>query len=109
VEPRTDDDADWDSGPGNTFGPPGAPGAAAARPALARQTSAATSAASPATPPAPAPAVVPAAESQAHSLVAPAAAAITPDTPKPAGGSAMRWVVLAVFLAVGVVAFLATR
>ena len=106
VEPRTDDDADWDSGPAHVFGAP-APGAqpgATSRPLVPRQPSGPIAA--PATVP---PAVVPDAESAAHSLAAPAVAAIAPGGVKAAGGNAMRWVVLAVFLAVGVVAFLATR
>jgi len=106
VEPRTDDDADWDSGPAHVFGAPapGAPPAATSRPLVPRQPSGPIAAPAPAPP-----AVVPDAASAAHSLVAPAVAAIAPGGVKAAGGNAMRWVVLAVFLAVGVVAFLATR
>jgi hypothetical protein len=114
VEPRTDDDADWDSGPANVFGAPASGGPAAAavsaapRPLVARQPSGAIAASAQTASPA-SPAVAPAAESGVHSLAAPAVAAIAVPAAKPAGGSAMRWVVLAVFLAVGVVAFLATR
>jgi len=114
VEPRTDDDADWDSGPASIFGAPApaaagaAAAAAAARPIAPSQPSGPISA--PAQPPARAtPAVVPAAESEVHALAAPAVAAIDASAMKPAPANAMRWVVLALFLAAGVVAFLATR
>jgi len=88
VEPRSDDDADWDSGP--------APVAASAAPAPAPRLPSAPIAAPPAAPLAPAP---------APALPLP----VDVGGPKGGNGKAMRWVVLAVFLALGVVAFLATK
>ena len=108
VEPRTDDDADWDSGPANTFGGP-APGAAtppiaAPGPIVPRQPSGPIVA--PVDPARPTPAAPAHASPVAQVPTVPAEVSAVE---KPAGGGAMRWVVLAVFLAVGVVAFLATR
>jgi len=88
VEPRSD--ADWDSGPATMAAPAApapAPRAPAGPPAVA---------AVPPPAPAPAPEVAPAGLAADHG-------------PKAGNGKAMRWVVLAVFLALGVVAFLATK
>jgi len=119
VEPRTDDDADWDSGPAHLSAPAAAnakrEAKAAPRPGVPRQPSGpiavpSHNVAAAADPGRPTPAaLVSAAPSGAHAVAAPAADAGRPIATKPAGGSAMRWVVLAGFLAVGVVAFLATR
>lgn len=93
VEPRTDDDADWESGP-SSMGAAGLPAAPVRR--------------EPSGP-------LVAAPAEASPVVAPAAPApvVPPIDTKPitksGTGRAMRWVVLAVFLALGLVVFLATR
>jgi len=110
VEPRTDDDADWDSGPAGPFGASpartgGAPAPVATAFLIPRQPSGPIAPATEAPRPTP-PAVVVEADAASHPLAASASVA---SVAKPGAGNAMRWVVLAVFLAVGVVAFLATR
>jgi serine/threonine protein kinase len=104
VEPRSDDDADWDSGPAAANGGRAQAGAPAPRPP--RQPSGAIAVAEAARPPGPPVAAAPAPASVPSALPPPQVG--VPDV-KTGGGSAMRWIVLAVFLAVGVVAFLATR
>jgi serine/threonine protein kinase len=88
VEARPEEQAEWESGPASTV-----TAAAAVAPAAAPEPAVAVAVAEPA----PAPAT----ERPAVSVAASPA--------KPAGSRVMRWVVVAVFVALGVVAFLATK